>query len=86
MVNKNGISSVANLKLEGEWKTAEDLERAGVGGGKRRVGGGCANENKRGGEEVRREGRGRGVCGRRGKGTRKGRLQISEKMKGIIIR
>jgi hypothetical protein len=30
----------------------EDLEGARVGGGERWVGGGCANENKRGGKEV----------------------------------
>jgi hypothetical protein len=50
------------------------------------VGGGCTNENKRGSEEVRREGRWWRVCGRWRKGTRKGGLQISEEMKGIIIR
>jgi hypothetical protein len=43
-------------------------------------------KTKRGCEEVRREGRVWGVCGRWGKGTRKGRLQILEKMKGFIIR
>ncbi len=85
-MNGNRICSVANLELEGEGKTAKDLEGAGVGGGKGRVRGGHSNENRRGGEEVRREGRGWGVCGRWGKGTRKGRLQISEKMKEIIIR
>jgi hypothetical protein len=56
-VNGNRICSFTNLELKGEGKTAKDLKGAGVGWGKRWVGGGCTNENKRGGEEVRRGGR-----------------------------
>jgi hypothetical protein len=54
----NGVASVANLKLEGEGRAAEDLEGARIGGGERRVGGGGANENERGGEEFRWQGGG----------------------------
>jgi hypothetical protein len=49
-VNGNRISSVTNLELKGEGKTAKDFKGLGVGGGKRWVGGGCTNEDKRGGQ------------------------------------
>jgi hypothetical protein len=49
-VNGNRICSVTNLELKEEGKMAKDLQGVGLGGGKRWVGGGCTNEDKRGGE------------------------------------
>jgi hypothetical protein len=51
-VNRDGVGFVADLKLEGEWSAAKDLEGACVRGGEWWVGGGGANENERGGEEL----------------------------------
>jgi hypothetical protein len=85
-VDGDGVGFVADLELKGERGAAEDLEGSRVGGGERWVGGWGANKNERGGKELCWQGRGRGGCRRLGKGARKGRLQISEKMKGIILR
>ncbi len=73
-VYRNGVGPVANLELEGERSAAKDLERARVGRGEGGVGGGGANENKRGGEELRWQEWRRGSGWRRRKGARKGRF------------
>ncbi len=52
-MDRNSVRSVADLELKGEWRAAKDLERARIGRGEGGVGGGGANENERGGEELR---------------------------------
>jgi hypothetical protein len=84
-VNRNGVGSVSDLELKGERSAAENLERARVGRDEGGVGGGGANENKRGGEELGWQERRRGSGWWLKKGTRKGRLQISQEVKGLIL-
>jgi hypothetical protein len=73
-VHRNSVGPVADLELKGERSAAKDLERARVGRAEGGVGGGGANENKRGGEELRWQEWRRGSGWWLRKGARKGSL------------